>query len=115
MIVMVVDPDKEHLMKTKSYLVRDGTEVVTFCDAMEAVQYGYNHDVDAVFTEVVMPHISGQDVVNLLHKHNPAIRACFLTDTDKYLEAGRECKIFGYYLKPIGDGLNLLHGEAATG
>lgn len=118
MVIMIIDPDTKQLTHTKAYLEKNNVTTVAFRDPMEAVQYGYNHAVDAVYTEVVMPHITGRDVVNLLRKRNSDIRAYFLSDTDRYLEAGKACQIAGYYIKPLREDLqnaNLLTSPAVTG
>ena len=115
MIILIIDPDATYLMQTKACLEKAGDTAAVFCDPMEAVKYGYNHHVDAVYTEVIMPHITGRDVVNLLRKRHPHIRTYFLSDTSQYLEIGKQCQITGYYIKPLRGGLqhtNLLFGPA---
>lgn len=102
MIAIVVDPDAVQLMQTKTCLEQDGVTVVAFRDPMAAVQYGYNHEVDAVYTEVDMPHLTGQDVVRLLRKRHADIKTYFLTDGGtQYPELAKQAGLTGYYTKPL--------------
>ena len=111
MIAMVIDSDEKKLMQTKAYLEKRNITAVTFQDPMAAVKYSYNNDVDVVYTEVLLPHITGVDITNLLRKRNAGIQICFLTDTDQYLHIGKKYSIAGYYIKPFleeGQNKNLI-------
>lgn len=117
MIAMVIDSDEKKLIQTKAYLEKRNITAVTFQDPMAAVQYSYNNDVDVVYTEVLLPHITGVDVINLLRKQNAVIRIFFLTDTDQYLHIGKKYSIAGYYIKPLledGQNKNLMDASKAN-
>lgn len=101
LLVLIIDQDTEHLKKTETVLKRNGMKVAVFQDAMAAVQYGYNHTVDVVYTEVAMPHISGCDVIKLLKQRHPAIKAYFLTQGAEYLAVAKQHRIDGYFVKPF--------------
>ncbi|HWR22292.1 MAG TPA: hypothetical protein VN366_02345 [Feifaniaceae bacterium] len=45
--------------------VYPGAEIIPHNDGMSAVQYAFNHPVDAVYTYLRMPRISGFDVARL--------------------------------------------------
>lgn len=75
-------------------------ETVTEGDAMSAVQYAFNHQVDAVYTEVQTRPIGGFDVVRLVRKRNPGALAYLIAETDAYLNRADECRVDGYYLTP---------------
>lgn len=116
MIAMVIDSDEKKLMQTKAYLEKRNITAVTFRDPMAAVKYSCNNDVDVVYTEVLLPHITGVDVTNLLRKQNAAVRICFLTGTDQYLHIGKKYNIAGYYIKPLleeGQNINLMDTSKA--
>lgn len=115
MIAIVVDPDAAQLIQTKDCLEKDGVTAVAFCDPMAAVQYGYNHEVDAVYTEVDMPRISGFDLVRLLRKRHMDIKTYFVTGGGtQYLELANQAGLTGYYTKPLKaetNGMDLLSAE----
>ena len=75
-------------------------EVVTDGDAMSAVQYAFNHPVDAVYTEVQTKPIGGFDVVRLVRKVHPDALAYLIAETDAYLNRADESRVDGYYLTP---------------
>lgn len=103
MRILVVDSDRTALDATASALrmrYPDADLVVTD-DGMEAVQYSLRQPVDAVYTEVLMPRISGFDVVRLVRKFRPGAAAYLVSGTDRYLDDARARGISGYYLKPL--------------
>ena len=101
MLVLIIDPDITCLEKSEAVFRKRGIKAVTFHDAMAAVKYGYNHKVDIVYTEVIMPHISGCDVIKLLKQRHPAIESYFLTKNAEYLDIAKRYPIDGYYIKPF--------------
>lgn len=112
MITMLIDPNAEQAAETKSYLKESGDKIIVFCDPMEAVKYGYNHEVDVVYTEVDMPRMSGFDMIRLLRKRYTDIKVYFVTGSGtRYLKLAKQAELTGYYIKPLqGDwiGENLL-------
>lgn len=61
MTVVVIVSSTKHLTQTKAYLEKNVATAVAFGDPMEAVRYRYTYEVEAVYTEVIMPHITGRD------------------------------------------------------
>ena len=75
-------------------------ELVADGDAMSAVQYAYNHRIDAVYTEVQTRPIGGFDVVRLVRKAHPGVMAYLVAETDAFLNRAAENRVDGYYLMP---------------
>lgn len=101
MKILVVDGDRVELKATASFLreVYPNAEIVATDDGMEAVQYSLNNPVNAVYTEVLMPRISGFDVARLVRKFRPEAAAYVVSGTDEFLD--RAQGLSGYYLKPL--------------
>lgn len=112
MNILIVDSNQDDLEQTVKCLqsVYPDAQLIPFDDAMDAVRYGYNHPVDAVYTEISMRHITGFDVARLLRKVHPEMTVCFLSDTEKHLRLSIQNGGDGYYLKPI-DAEILLYGN----
>ncbi|MBC8570293.1 hypothetical protein [Zongyangia hominis] len=93
-------------------------ELVAEYDAMSAVKYAFNHDVDAVYTEVQTKPIGGFDVVRLVRKVCPDVLTYLIAETDAYLNRAAEAHVDGYYLMPTSAETlrsgNILHWEAAA-
>lgn len=116
MNILVVDNKPGELNHTVNCLksLYPQALLIPFEDAMDAVRYGYNHPVDVLYTEVTMRHITGFDVVRLLRKKHPEVRAFFISDSEEYLKLSIQNGGKGYYLKPV-DAESLLHGNRITG
>lgn len=103
MEILVVDSNRSELRETESFLHAQYPEarIRAFDDGMEAVQYGYRHGVDRLFTELRMPRITGFDVARLLRKFHPETAVCIVTGTDAYVEQALREDFNGYYRKPL--------------
>lgn len=102
MKILVVDTDRIKLAMLSLCLQEmypDG-QIIEFNDAMLSVKYGFNHQIDAVYTNVAMRHITGFQVMELLRKAQPGILVNFVTDTAKYQEMAKLKGADGYYLLP---------------
>lgn len=101
MRLLVVDGDPAARAATVSVLqtIYPTAEIVDTGDGMEAVQISLNTPVDAVYTEVLMPRISGFDVARLVQKFRPEAAAYVVSGTDKFFD--RAQGLSGYYLKPL--------------
>ncbi len=83
-----MDSDGDALMKSTAALKKlyAGAELISMTDAMDAVRYSLNNPVDAVYTEVLMPRLSGLDVIRLVQKFHPDAKAYILSDSDEYAD-----------------------------
>ncbi|HWR55721.1 MAG TPA: hypothetical protein VN462_04410, partial [Negativicutes bacterium] len=59
------------------------------------------HPVDAVYTYLRMPRISGFDVARLVRKVHPQAKAYLIDYSDKYVSNAAGKDLDGYYLTPI--------------
>lgn len=112
-----MDSDCAALEKTAALLQAryPGAHVLPIADGMEAVQYAYRHPVDAVYTEVLMPRITGFDVTRLIRKFHPDTKGYVVTRTADHLNRARREGLAGYYLKDaVRLGVNLMREAART-
>ncbi|RXK80863.1 LytR/AlgR family response regulator transcription factor [Filimonas effusa] len=70
----------------------------SFTNALEALQYVENEEVDLMFLDIRMPDISGIDFLRSLNKR-PAV--IFTTAYQEYALEGYHLNILDYLLKPI--------------
>lgn len=105
MRILVVGIQGPGLEQRASYLsaLYPQAEVVADGDAMSAVQYAFNHAVDALYTEVRTWPIGGFDVVRLVRQRNPHVLVYLLSETDAYLNRAAEQRADGYYLTPTSE------------
>lgn len=103
MKILVVDSDRPALKATATYLREKypNATIIATNDGMDAVQYSLNFPVDAVYTEVLMPHINGFDIARLVRKFRPEAEVFITSGTDVFLERARKQGLSGYYLKPL--------------
>ena len=103
MKILVVDSDPAARDATVACLreAYPGAELVATGDGMEAVQYSLRAPVDAVYTEVLMPRISGFDVARLVRKFRPGAAAYLVSAAEDYVDGARARGLSGYFLKPL--------------
>lgn len=70
----------------------------SFTNALEAIQYIEQEDVDLVFLDIRMPDITGVDLLKNLKKRPAAI---FTTAYQEYAIEGYSLNVVDYLLKPI--------------
>lgn len=70
----------------------------TFTNALEAIQYIEQEDVDLLFLDIRMPDITGVDLLKNLKKRPAAI---FTTAYQEYAIEGYSLNVVDYLLKPI--------------
>lgn len=100
MICIAIDSDpvsletlKEHILKVPFLKLER-----TFVNPIEALTYVNENKVDLIFTEVVLPHLSGIEFVKCLQIKPMVV---FFTESDKHALAGFDLDITDYLLKPI--------------
>jgi DNA-binding LytR/AlgR family response regulator len=70
----------------------------TFTDPLEAHRYLLTNDVQVLFSDVTMPHLSGLDLVRSLH-HPPLV--VLMTAHPQYAMEGFNLDVIDFLLKPI--------------
>ena len=104
MLVYVVD-DEEFVLKEIAKVVSEAcgdAEIMTFLrgeDALSAITPGELPDV--VFSDIVMPGISGLEFAEELKKKSPHTRIVFTTAYREYAIEAFRIKAYGYLLKPL--------------
>lgn len=103
--ILAIDNEKNNLKALIGCLktIYPGSHIIPFKDAMLSVQYGYNYPVDMIYTNVILHHITGLQVMKLLRKVHPALAVNFVANTDEYTEAAAALGADGYYLTPVSE------------
>lgn len=70
----------------------------TFTDPLEAHHYLLSHDVQVLFSDVTMPHLSGLDLVRSLHRPPLVV---LMTAHPQYAMEGFNLDVIDFLLKPI--------------
>ena len=111
MVVLVIDSNPAELMKTAQTIqsVYAEADVLAFDDGMDAVQYGFNHTVDAVYSA------TGFDVARLLRGRHPGMTTVLFDDSEAFAGRARRARI-GFCRKPLEEeALRRLLAETAAG
>lgn len=101
--VLVVDD--EHPARTElSYLLerdpRVGT-VLTADSAAEALRVLQDREVDAVFSDIRMPGLSGVELAQVLRRFRTPPKVVFVTAHEEHAVAAFELDVADYLLKPV--------------
>ena len=101
-VILVVDDDPAILKLVRLQLVEEGFRTITAATGEEAVQLGIDEHPDLVVLDLVLPDISGFEVLNRLRERGP-VPVILLTgktrDTDKV--RGLEMGADDYLAKPF--------------
>jgi CheY-like chemotaxis protein len=84
--VLLVEDDRSVRRYLEVTLQRSGYKVITASDGLEAMKLAMSSEIDAVVTDAIMPHLSGQQLARFL-RSNPK-----LTHTPIILLTGQEDK-----------------------
>lgn len=77
--ILVVDDDKNVLNVTVSLLEKNGYSVISCGDGEQAMNEILNGHIDIVLTDIKMPNISGLNLLESVHDHNPDIPVILMT------------------------------------
>jgi DNA-binding NtrC family response regulator len=109
--ILVIDDDKAILHYLKLFLLQTGRfDIHVLADSRQAYTFLENGNFDILLLDMDMPHVTGLDILEFLHKKNMDIVTIVLTgveDIDLAIKA-MKLKTFDYLLKPI-DEENILH------
>ena len=90
-------------------LQRNGYNVIHACDGRSALELFRQHEgaVDLVLSDVVMPELSGPDLIRALRERQPDLRALFMTGytDDEVFRRGLQDTEMGVLHKPFGPGM----------
>jgi DNA-binding NtrC family response regulator len=101
--ILFVDDDQQILEIVSTYLDRFGYPVDTVDNGMVAIDMIQQKDYAVVFTDLIMPEISGLDLLKAVRKSNPSTEVIIVTGYGTIESAIEALKLGGYdYLqKPI--------------
>jgi DNA-binding response OmpR family regulator len=104
MIKILIVEDDNHLRQILSkYLIQIGYDVLTAFDGLNALNLLEHQKVDLVVTDVMMPHIDGNELSYTLRQMFPEMPILMLTALDQYRdkEKGFLSGVDDYLIKPI--------------
>lgn len=103
--ILIIDDEKNYLLLLETMLTEEGYAVTTQQDPQLALDYLGESEVDVVITDMKMPQISGQKVLEEVKKHHPHIPVLIMTafgSIDGAVEA-MKCGAFDYITKPFSN------------
>jgi len=103
--VLVVDDEAPALDELAWLLGRDGRvgEVLATASAAEALRVLQEEGVDAVFTDIHMPGLTGLDLARALSRLKEPPPVVFVTAYDEHAVAAFDLNAVDYVLKPVRD------------
>jgi len=103
MRVLVVDDERPALDELAYLLGRDEriTSVLTADSAAEALRVLHEEHVDAVFSDIRMPGLSGLELAKVLSRFKQAPPVVFVTAYDEHAVDAFELHVVDYVLKPV--------------
>lgn len=100
-VLLVEDEDAVRAFAARALSSR-GYDVIEARDGEEALEIFAAHDISLVVSDVVMPGISGPDLVAEMKRHQPGIKAIFVSGyTDEVLAARPEFARTRFLMKPF--------------
>lgn len=103
--ILVIDDEKNYLLILETILGEEGYSVTALNDSEMALNYLDESEVDVVITDMKMPAISGQEVLEHVRKNYPHIPVLIMTaygSIDGAVEA-MKCGAFDYISKPFSN------------
>ncbi|MCB2183458.1 MAG: sigma-54 dependent transcriptional regulator [Desulfobulbaceae bacterium] len=101
--ILIVDDEELALHSTKTLLNSEGiTDIVTLADSRDVLPFLKKTNIDVVVLDLLMPHISGEQLLHQIHEEFPDVLIIILSVVDDF-QMGINCmKIgaFDYLLKP---------------
>ncbi len=102
-LILVVDDEPLILNMAKEILNSEGYQVEAVGNGRQAMQALQRHPFDLVLTDMMMPDISGMELVQYLRLHHPGTLAILFTGYANYQDAVEAVKLgaFDYLPKPV--------------
>ncbi len=115
--VLVVDDEKSIRISLREFLVADGYTVEVAADSQKALGLLKNHDFDVVVSDIVLPGISGIELLQAIRTAAPYVQVIMITGEPTIATAAEALRsgAFDYLIKPAGKSAILRAiGNAAT-
>jgi DNA-binding NtrC family response regulator len=103
--ILVIDDEKNYLLILETILQDAGFTVTTLNDPELAVAFLEESEVDVIITDMKMPKMSGQEILENARRRYPYIPVIIMTaygSIDSAVEAMR-CGAFDYIAKPFSN------------
>ncbi len=102
--VLVVDDEKSIRISLREFLVTDGYTVKVAADAQEALRLLADHDFDVVVSDIVLPGISGIELLQAIRTAAPYVQVIMMTGDPTIATAAEALRsgAFDYLIKPAG-------------
>ncbi|MFP4397984.1 MAG: sigma-54-dependent transcriptional regulator, partial [Desulfonatronovibrio sp.] len=114
--ILIIDDEKNYLLILETILSEEGYGVTALNDPQMALDYLDESEVDVIVTDMKMPGISGQDILEHVRKNYPHIPVLIMTaygSIDGAVEA-MKCGAFDYISKPFSNNELLLSIKKAA-
>jgi two-component system alkaline phosphatase synthesis response regulator PhoP len=102
-VILIVDDEESILQLVQMYLEKEGFQVITSQDGLEALDLIYTNQPDLVVLDIMLPGLDGLEICKRLRANDNLIPVLFLTarddDIDKIL--GLEFGADDYLTKPF--------------
>ncbi len=115
--VLVVDDEKSIRISLGEFLVADGYTVKAAADAQEALQLLGDNNFDVVVSDIVLPGISGIELLQAIRTAAPYVQVIMMTGEPTIVTAAEALRFraYDYLIKPAGKSAILRAvGNAAT-
>jgi signal transduction histidine kinase len=102
--VLVVDDEKSIRNSLHEFLVADGYRVEVAANAQEALRLLGAHDFDVVVSDIVLPGISGIELLHAIRATAPCVQVIMMTGVPTIATAAEALRssAFDYLVKPVG-------------
>jgi two-component system sensor histidine kinase/response regulator len=102
--VLVVDDEKSIRISLREFLVADDYTVEVAADAQEALKLLGDHDFDVVVSDIVLPGISGIELLQAIRAAAPYVQVIMMTGAPTIATAAESLRsgAFDYLIKPAG-------------
>jgi two-component system NtrC family response regulator len=103
--ILIIDDEKNYLLILEAILEEEGYTVIALSDPVMAMTYLEESEVDVVITDMKMPGMTGQEVLESVRKTHPHIPVMIMTafgTIDKAVEAMKG-GAFDYITKPFSN------------
>lgn len=102
--ILIIDDEEDIRVHLKKMLESRGYYCFAASDGQEGLDLIKEHDIEIIFSDIMMPGINGLDFLKAVHNYNLAAQVIMVTgktDLDSCLEAV-ENGACGYLIKPVG-------------
>ncbi len=78
--IAIVDDDENILKSLKRFFsTKEGTEIITFSDPLEAISYVKNDKVHIMLVDIQMPQMNGLEVLRRVKEEDPLVQVIIMT------------------------------------